>query len=92
MTKQEEIKKAVKTCIAIEWDDGRPGFDGNRLTQKILEVEDTLGVVIKVDRELPKNPYSDMPDSGEWLGYGLALLDLTKAGYVAVEPLIEGSA
>ncbi len=55
------------------------------------------GVVIKVDRELPDNPYirdegkNVLPDyeAARWVGFGEAKRVLTDAGYVAVKPLIE---
>ena len=46
MNKQEEIEKAIKTCIAIEQSCGE--FDGRRLAKQIMRVENELGVVIKV--------------------------------------------
>ena len=52
--KRELIKTAIKTCIAIETSGGE--FDGNRLTKQILRVLNELGVVMKVDGELPKSP------------------------------------
>ena len=95
MSKQEKIREGIKTLIAIEQSGG--GFDGNRLTQKILEFEDMVGVVIKVDRELPEQPSftsypKDRSDGRPNMTYQIfkaGQRSLIDAGYVAVNPLIE---
>ena len=83
MRKQTEILEAVKTCIAIEESCG--DFDGNRLALNILEVEGELGVVIKVDSELPEglDVWKEIPVGVYFIGADA----LEKAGYVAVESL-----
>lgn len=74
--------------------------------QEYLEEADEIlgylhseGVVIKVDRELPQNPYVDsyqgndpeaqsVNDAAEW-SYEEAQKDMKKAGFEAVGPLIK---
>jgi len=58
-----------------------------------------LGVVIKVDRELPENPYDSRPKwtfpfgerlcSKEWVAWYSASVSYSYAGYEAVENLIK---
>jgi len=89
-SKQEEIEKAVKTCIAIETSCGE--FDGNRLTKNILRVENELGVVIKVDRELPNVTTTDSPHyRTEAFEHGVRDYKeaVRNASYVATIPLIK---
>jgi len=94
MTKQEEIRKLVDSCVRA--------VTNNRSLQteclfeaavdNILQGLDERGVVIKVERKLPTFP----PDS-ELHPYGQAYVKggrayvqtLVDAGYVAVEPLIK---
>ena len=42
MSKQSDIKEAIKTCIAIEQSCGE--FDGNRLAEQIMRIENEMGV------------------------------------------------
>lgn len=71
------------------------------MTNSVCEKLHDQGVVIKVDRELPKNPYfrsdEDPRDRTPYSydikgqnGYNKCQKDMLKAGYVAVEPLIKG--
>ena len=85
MTKQEEIRKGIKTLIAIECSGEE--FDGDRLASSILRFEYNMGVVIKVDRELPGN---SLPHSiGKYKGLvDLGRQELHDARYVAVAQLI----
>ena len=70
----------------------------------ILSYLHSQGVVIKVDRELPENPF-DEDINGDWEskeeetyyvgksnGFETCKSLIIKAGYVAVEPLMEGEA
>lgn len=59
----------------------------------ILKALAREGVVIKGERELPVNPYLSrgLMKSYQYTGFERAQQDMLKAGYVAVEPLIEGS-
>lgn len=45
MSRQTEVRDAIRTCIAIEQSGG--DLDGNRLTDYILKCLKELGVVIK---------------------------------------------
>jgi len=113
MTKQEEIREGIAQRIwdfrrsvsglqaNNEWEGLLEGGAAKRLTRamakEIMGYEDSQGVVIKVDRELPENPYElkaqqawDINDGNSvaykrWYGYRRCLEDM--AGYVAVEPL-----
>ena len=98
MTKQEAIREGIvepicDAClpyICAHWD----LTPKERLlickplrgwVDRILKAEADLGVVIKSDRELPKRDcYACYPSAVD-----LAQKDMLKAGYVAVEPLIE---
>ena len=83
MTKQDIIKEGIAQTIK----DDAGGYvhlmehDRIRISKAIVGYLHSQGVVIKVDRELPEI----------WDGYTMDayLLKLKKAGYVAVEPLIE---
>jgi len=48
-----------------------------------------LGVVVRVDKELPESLRRVGYNFSEPDGYGDAQRDMLKAGYVAVEPLLE---
>jgi len=102
MATREEIREVIDTYI----DDGclypnkacvwcsKEGYcaSGNDAYTCLMKRLTDLGVVIKVDRELPEllesefcvEPYSLNPYS-----YDAAQRDMLKAGYVAVEPLIK---
>ena len=99
MTKQEEIREGVITNIAKACPD-MLNVDIVALTDKILKDEDSQGVVIKVDRELPYSHYVDgifnskkkseiKQNTGLNNIYEKAQQDMLEAGYVAVEPLVE---
>jgi len=98
MTKREEIREAIgdytdNECLYPDKDckwRREPGYCGstpNVAAYKCLMKHlDEIGVVIKVDRELPDTPY--------WKQHRRAVerevtAELLKAGYVAVETLIE---
>ena len=90
MTKQEEIQKALaKELLDLQG----TGYDSLEAAEWILGILDALGVVIKVDRELPLYPGPARSDP-EWIPpeeilYLEAQVTMVKAGYVAVEPLVE---
>ena len=112
MTKQEEIREAIDTYT----DDRCPFPDddceyraeygycisGDDAYKCLLKCLDKLDVVIKVDRELPKNPIKITHHLGlskeeantrqlERDCFVKVIQDqMLKAGYVAVEPLIKG--
>ena len=76
MTKQEEIKRV----LTKELDDlQNKTYNPEYAAEWILGMLDTVGVVIKVDRE-----------SGYEYICGARLSDIIKAGYAAVEKLIDG--
>ena len=100
MTKQEEIRKEIasltyQSCI----DAGhkpRKESDYLPLADELLSYLYSQGaVVIKVKRELPE--YAPFPERNPkpiegaafLLGMDIGREDMLKAGYVAVEPLIE---
>lgn len=104
MTKQEEIKEWAKKFLQGTAHNGY--YDGLEVT--MLEELSEQGAVIKVERELPKNPYpldyDKLPpefqeDDNEVTAEDVYLMTyngvekgkglMLKAGYVAVEPLIE---
>lgn len=85
MIKQEEIDRILTRYT------GRTGIHLDVVKRELSKA----GVVIKVDRELPENPYTfeeptytitQMIDGWMHKGYEKAQEDM--AGYVAVEPLI----
>jgi len=94
MSKQEEIKEFLEYTLCIKgvddfrkcedcvyFVDGR-GCDRVYATQKFLE---SRGVVIKVDRELPKH----LMEGQEAYSSGDIVRRFRDADFVAVEPLIE---
>ena len=93
MDKREEIREGIKTLIAIEQSNGE--FNGNRLTQKILELEDSVKVVMIVDSEFPENVVAEIDEIADRYAlrpnYAKDLIGkiLEDAGYVAIERLIK---
>ena len=98
MTKQEEIRaelEKIKDAIVDEAIDERRWFGvRNRdYVQEILTCLHSQGVVIKVERELPKlSDYDTRQTTDSSVdfqnGFLVAKGAFIKAGYVAVEPLI----
>ena len=100
MTKQEEIREGVAEDIgkniSPEWRSRNKGY----LEIRVYDVTDTIlahlhsqGVVIKVDRELPKVEFFD-PARPDLIGeyerqYIRGMERMLKEGYVAVEPLVQ---
>jgi len=63
----------------------------------LIEKLSKMGVVIKVDKEFPRNPYKwkrtfpfgeHLPQR-EWVGWNALAINLEYYGYTAVEPLID---
>jgi len=99
---REEIREGIKTIlmkvISHTLADGYNDLDS--IVREIQELEDGLGVVIKVDRTPPYSEYVDgifnskkKSQTKECLEknsiYEKAQLDMIRVGYVAVKPLIE---
>ena len=98
MTKQEEIREGMRSRLTYTFD-----FTTDEITTEILSYLHSQGVVLKVDRELPKldllaidwvcplnhNPTTPY-EKGEVERLKRFAQDvLIYAGYVAVEPLIK---
>ena len=110
MTKQEEIREGLDNSICdaceedVDKDDCRKSICAyaSKLRDAILKLEDSQGVVIKVDRELPESPDADylisQYEGEEATAEDVALMHfngiekgkrlMLRAGYVAVESLI----
>ncbi len=95
MTKQEEIRKVIDTytddaCLYPEsscaFDRGGYCVSDDESYKCLMKRLDELGVVIQVERELPKL-YDDEHPNGFSLP-GWCTDAYKKAGYVAWEPLI----
>jgi len=100
MTKQEGIKELVLKYISEAMLGNHNEDDIESLANSLLLDASNRGVVIKVDRELPDNPYPELARGwfgsdheanithyGKRDGYEEAQKDM--AGYVSIEPLIE---
>lgn len=98
MTKQDYVQKYLEDILADAWRKGahKKGIDVTEEADKARLHLTKWGVVIKVDREYPEEQldveyrYGDYPVEGygrEFCAQDKDALD--KAGYVAVEPLIE---
>ena len=85
MTKQEEIYKGVSEIVEWAVEVGKD----RRAIKDIFEYLHSQGVVIKVDRELPIWELGSISNEVEYAIYKAAQQDMLKAGYVAVEPLVE---
>ena len=94
MTKQKEIRRAIEdiiksNCLGAHEGELR-GASGN-----IMTYLDSQGAVLKVERELPENPYANHVhlDAGIYDGlyrekYFEAQQDMLKGNFSAFEPLI----
>ena len=107
MTTREELRGRIADLFRIARQEGalRKWADGKADAYEVLALEDRLGIVLKVDRELPENPYKAMykqidekavrivwdaaHSRGFRDGWACGRDDLLAAGYVAVEPLRE---
>ena len=98
MTKQEEIKEVVDTytddtCLYPDVECKARGTDNycrfpDDAYKCLMKRLDGLGVVIKVDRELPDNKVWHKAER-EFEAYCAGKNELIMAGYVAIIPLIE---
>ena len=95
MTKQKEIREGMAGIIRSGVCQDFAGVDIGTTPQDIMEYLHSQGCVLKVDRELPLiDTWYDKIDDKDWtreLIYqdGQIKGRNDKAGYVAVEPLIE---
>ena len=94
MTKQEEIREGIASYIRLY--NGTSTTASEFTSKAILEYLHSQGVVLKVDKELPINPYrfNVHLDAGIYDGlyrekYFEAQQGMVNAGFTAVEPLIE---
>jgi len=107
MATKEEIREGIaewlwgNTCKATvrDWVDSWTDLPEDRKqdyrqnADKLLTYEDSLGLVLKVEKELP-NTMKFVPegigdiDKGASFGYTAAKNDMLKAGFTAVEPLV----
>jgi len=92
MTKEEEIKKETGKLIDRCYTKGSPDypklmvFQRQKFLKELLPLLDGLGVVIKVDRELPNDAiYRSLKQEEAYCDGRDTVIN---AGYVAVEPLI----
>jgi len=92
MATREEIREGMALKLAI-----RDGYDESASKYYLLEANEwmqylhSLGVVIKVDRELPKFA-KNWDEDGHIFHDAIVPVtkeDLAEAGYEAVEPLIK---
>ena len=98
MTKQEEIREGIaKIEVGNLWDmeDNRIGAlceIGKDGASRVIDYLHSQGVVIQVERELPEIPKFeyDHPQYRGLLQRGAINYSKLLAGYVPVEPLIEG--
>lgn len=93
MSKQEEIREGVAEILS-SLEGGRGGAE-YRLTDNILSYLHSQGVVIKVkksimDVPLPEMGFDAYTREGVISKCHLTKLKILEAGYVVVEPLIEG--
>ena len=105
MSKQEEIREVIDTYVddGCLYPDrsckhlSHPKVGGYCPSQEdaykcLMERLGKIGVVIKVEGELPRLPSNitqDIPGGCYKIGYQTSQQDMLEAGYVAVEPLIE---
>ena len=81
-TKQEEIREGVKRLVEWAVETSKP----DRAIKDIIQYLHSQGVVLKVERKLPKNDWTNEDMKRAW---DIAQKFMLKAGYVAVEPLFE---
>ena len=95
MTKQAEIQGVIlndrvrRPLIDLLWKElgDKTGAYCEILARKVLELEHSQGVVIKVDSELPKALYSAYTVEG--FTEEAVKNDMINAKYTAFEPLVE---
>lgn len=102
MPKQEEIREGIAHQQVTMPLNMPKQFVGTDLADRIIEYLHSQGVVIKVERELPKSPDTDylisQYEGEEATAEDVTLMHLNgiekgkslmlRAGYVAVEPLM----
>lgn len=100
--KQEEIREGIKNFVSTITEGGEDGaelreddWDGS-WADSILKYLHSQGVVLKVDKELPKNPHGFTDRERRLHLYECCESchkaereSMLKAGYVAIEPLIK---
>ncbi len=86
--KREEIREWLEWRVEL----GAPSAE--ELVQEILYGLNLRGCVLKVDRELPRNPFRNSMWKFNYFTryntYQIATQRILRAGYVAVEKLIDG--
>ncbi len=93
-SKRCEIREEIDYCVRFADYDDDDEIKVKALVAKILGCLHSQGVVIKVERELPSGGEAviTLPRAKHlsyWRGYDQSHLDMSRAGYVATEPLIE---
>jgi len=96
MSKQEEIREGMEQIVSDMVYGVGAHYTSGEIVAKLQEFEDSQGVVIKVERELPRNRWP----SGYWATHAHfepthdaveeAQDDTLKAGFGAFLPLVEG--
>lgn len=84
MPKQEEVREGMIDQLGLIFPISRD--IATKAAVELLKTLHSKGVVIKVDRGLPKNPYTIRVCIET---YDRSCRRLLNAGYVAVEPLIK---
>lgn len=83
-TRQEEIREGIERKIQLGIDFG---FSPAEITKEVQEYEDSCGVVLKVEGELPNISCGGDYDCYESC-HVIAQEDMLKAGYIKTERLI----
>ena len=83
ISKQDIIREGITKLLEHYY--GDCGMTHSSVASAIMEYEDRLSVVIKVDRELP----SEYTKDGNMKYAGWMAIDMLNAGYGAFESLIE---
>ncbi len=86
MPSREGIREGIRCILTGKL---REGISEDYVEGLIAEWQNSQGVVIKVDRELPQVCEEAKGDRMFVVGFVSALAEAVKAGYVAVEPLIK---
>ena len=86
MTKQKEIREGIAGFVSkAYWYEGKKNIVVS-VTGELIAYLHSSGCVLKVERWLPENKHNNLPDI---IGYHDAQQDMLKAGYTAVELLLE---
>ena len=90
MTKQREIKERIDHILELM---ERRKIPRDVIQRQLLRYLHSQGVVIKIDKKPPKNPYTNSMGVFNYFTryntYQIATLRMLKDGYVAVAPIIE---